>query len=200
MSTIAWDSVIPIICSVVSTIVAVVSAICSVTGNKHAKGANDIAGDALRKSDEANELSKRANHIAQESLEISKREHLAHTVHEIVDWTLDINNEGVFTLTNIGTDMARNVVVIITGVPEEGCERAEWRLNESRRIKDDNRPGGNIIIDTPQIRDVVSKARNTFVYMPGVYDHMAHMDIGITIYWENSVGVISSKVIQRHFD
>ncbi|KFI90961.1 hypothetical protein BISA_1940 [Bifidobacterium saguini DSM 23967] len=179
---------------------AVGAAIAAVIGNKKAQGANDIAAQALGKSDKANELSERANQIAQDALEVSRSQHLRETTHEVVDWTLEIDDAGVFTLSNIGTDSACNVAVVITGVPEEGCESAEWRLNESRRIQHDIPAGRQIIIDTPQIRDVVEQARTTFLYIPGVYDHRAHMDIEVTIYWENSVGVLSSKVIKRHFD
>lgn len=77
------------------------------------------------------------------------------------------------------------------------------RKMETQRVSEDTgrrSAGGQVIVDTPQIRDVIEQARATFLFVPGVYDHMAHMDVEATIYWENSVGVLSTKVIQRHFD
>ena len=184
----------------ISAVGAGIAAVAAVISNKKAQGSNDIAEQALGKSDKANELSERANQIAQEALEVSRSQYLRETTHEVVDWALEIDDAGVFALSNIGADSAHNVVVVITGVPEEGCESAKWRLNESRRIQDDVPAGGQVIVDTPQIRDVIEQARATFLFVPGVSDHMAHMDVEATIYWENSVGVLSTKVIQRHFD
>ena len=194
------DVIASLVFAGISAVGAGVAAIAAVITNKQAHGSNDIATQARGKSDKANELSERANQIAQEALEVSRRQHLRETTHEIVDWTLEIDDAGVFTLSNIGADSAHNVVVVITGVPEEGCEAAKWRLNESRRVQNDVAAGSQIVVDSPQIRDVIEQARATFLFIPGVYDHRAHMDIEITIYWENSVGVLFSKVIQRHFD
>lgn len=194
------EAIITLVFAGVSAVTAAVAVVVAIMGNQKAQGANDIAQQALGKSDKANELSERANQIAQQALEVGRGQYLRETTNEVVDWALEIDDAGVFTLSNIGADSAHNVVVIITGVPEEGCEAAKWRLNESRRVQNDVAAGSQIVVDSPQIRDVIEQARATFLFIPGVYDHRAHMDIEITIYWENSVGVLFSKVIQRHFD
>ncbi len=118
----------------ISAVGAGIAAVAAVICNKKAQGSNDIAEQALGKSDKANELSERANQIAQEALEVSRSQYLRETTHEVVDWALKIDDAGVFALSNIGADSAHNVVVVITGVPEEGVP---VRKMETQRVSED---------------------------------------------------------------
>ena len=69
----------------VSLIISVISVLVACSANSKAKAANRISQAGVKKADEANKISEKANDTAARSLEFSKRENITRFAIDITD-------------------------------------------------------------------------------------------------------------------
>lgn len=200
-----WISFIALVISIIFSGITIVQ---TQKSNNKSEIANNLAFDANRQSIKANDLSENANKIANQALELAKIQEIRATTHEVIDWRFDIDKDWTITITNIGTNVAHNVTVLIQIYPEqELIDRAEWRYNDARNGIDRTAPNEQIIFTSDNVANVRDEARTKFGSLIGSIDNLdffpdgqAHGEIFISIFWENSVGIHSKKEFKKHID
>lgn len=117
MSVGDWAGVIGGVAGVAGAVVALVSARSAnklvKEGNALAQAANDTAADALRETKEANRVAVEANELAGDANSVAQR--ALHVAQDDVpySWVLQVDDDGLATVTNDCGHPAHEVVVIL---------------------------------------------------------------------------------------
>lgn len=129
------------IAGVVALVYAHIANANAKAANRNAKESTRIANDSNALAVKANDLSKQSNNIAlgarelaQEANDIRRRGEARETERHDVHWDGDWEEPGVYVLTKLGSDEARDLTATVVYDGERMTQTADLMVGDDRRL------------------------------------------------------------------